>query len=254
MDKYVDSWLTGLSESTKKNYLKDWSKWLEFIGMTPTEQIEKRLKDLTSQDLTERTFFEQKFRAYKEHLEKNTELKAISVKTKLRTVASFFGRNSLPLNLKRGDWDSTLPTEAKHRFKLTLDDVKAMYAHANLRDKALLLNLAQSGFSEVDVTELKIEDIKTLYEMPQTEHYFIEKPRERQVKCVSTVEVQTLEAMILRNGFVKTVDGSLGSANNPPTLWNLPKILVKNKKMFLLPVRSTERLGYFNVRSTERSL
>jgi hypothetical protein len=35
MDKYVESWLTGLSESTKKNYLKDWSKWLDFIGTTP---------------------------------------------------------------------------------------------------------------------------------------------------------------------------------------------------------------------------
>jgi integrase len=204
MDKYVESWLTGLSESTKKNYLKDWSKWLDFIGMSPTQQIEKRLQDLTSKDLTERTFFEQKFRAYKEYLEKNTELKAISVKTQLRTVASFFGRNGLPLNLKRGDWESTLETKVIHRFKLSLDDVKALYAHANLRDKGLLLVLAQSGLSEVDALALKIEDIKDIYEMPQTEHYFFEKPREKtniiQATCISYEALHDIRALLAEIG------------------------------------------------------
>jgi integrase len=204
MDKYVNSWLTGLAESTKKNYLKDFSKWLDFIGMTPTQQIEKRLKDLTSKNLTERTFFEQKFRAYKEYLEKETDLKAISVKTQLRTVASFFSRNSLPLNLKRGDWESTLETKVIHRFKLNLDDIKAMYAHASLRDRALLLVLAQSGLSEADTLALKIEDIKDLYSMPQTEHYFLEKPREKtniiQATCISYEALHDIRAMLSEIG------------------------------------------------------
>jgi integrase len=189
MDKYVDIWLKGLAPRTKNNYLKDWELWMSYIQMSPTEQIEKRLKDTASQNMTDRTFFEQKFRAYKEYLEKNTELKAISVKTKLRTVASFFSRNGLPLNLKRGDWESTLETKVVHRFKLSLDDVKEMYGHASLRDRALLLVLAQSGLSETDALALQIEDIKGLYEMPQAEHYFLEKPREKtnimQATCIS---------------------------------------------------------------------
>jgi hypothetical protein len=172
--------------------------------MNPTEQIKKRMENLTSQDLTERTFFEKQFRAFKEHLEKNTDLKPLSVKTKLRTVASFFSRNSLPLNLKRGDWESTQKTEVIHRFKLQRKDVKAMYAHANLRDRALLLVLAQSGFSEVDTTALKIEDIKGLYEMPQTEHYFIEKPREKtgiiQATCISYEALHDIRALLAENG------------------------------------------------------
>jgi integrase len=204
MDKYVESWLTGLSGSTKNNYLKDWSKWLDFIKMSPTEQIEKRLRDLTSKDLTERTFFEQKFRSYKEYLEKETDLKAISVKTQLRTVASFFSRNSLPLNLKRGDWESTLETKVIQRFKLAKDDVKGMYAHANLRDRALLLVLAQSGLSEVDTLALKIEDIRDLYLMPQTEHYFLEKPREKtnivQATCISYEALHDIRAMLSEIG------------------------------------------------------
>lgn len=199
-DKYVSTWLKGLAERTKENYLRELPEWLEFIGLSPTEQINKRLKDTSSQNMNERTFFEQKFRAYKEHLEQSTELKAISVKTHLRTVSSFFSRNGLPLALKRGDWKSTLPTKVVHRFKLKKEDVKAMYTHASLRDRALLLVLGQSGFSEVDVCALRIEDIKGLWEMPQSEHYFIEKPREKtgiiQATCLSYEALHDIRAML----------------------------------------------------------
>jgi integrase len=168
--------------------------------MTPKEIIEKRLKDTASNNLTERTFFENKFREYKEDLEQSGKLSASSITTLLTHVASFFSRNSLPLNLKRGDWKSTLETKVKHRFKLSLDDVKAMYAHANLRDRALMLVLAQSGLSEVDTIALKIEDITTLYTMPQTEHYFIEKQREKsnvmQATCISYEALHDIRAML----------------------------------------------------------
>jgi integrase len=162
-NKYIENWLSGLSERTKENYLQTFPKWEKWLNMNATEQIKKRLKDLTNEDLTERTFFEQKFRAYKEYLEKEGKLGALSIKTQLTHVASFFSRNGLPLALKRGDWVSTLETQVLHKFKLSLDDVKKMYAHASLRDRALLLVLAQSGFSEVDTIALKIEDLKGLW-------------------------------------------------------------------------------------------
>jgi hypothetical protein len=75
-----------------------------------------------------------------------------------------------------------------------------MYAHASLRDRALLLVLAQSGFSEVDTIALKIEDLKGLWEMPSTEHYYIEKPREKtgviQATCISYEALHDIRAMI----------------------------------------------------------
>ena len=206
-DQYFQKWLIGLSPRTKINYANDFPNWLTFINMTPTEQIRKRMHNLTSQDLSERTFFEQKFREYKEYLEslRNPKpLKHASVRGRLRTVASFFARNSLPLNLKRGDWESTQQQPVIRRMKLTKDNVKAMYAHANLRDRALLLVLAQSGFSEVDVSCLRIEELKGLYENPETEHYFIEKPREKtneiQVTCFSYEAVRDLKAMLQERG------------------------------------------------------
>lgn len=203
-EKYVEAWLHGLSERTKTNYRKEFERWLSFLKMTPTEQIEKRLKDLTSQNLNERSFIEQKFREYKQHLEETTTLSAMSVKTMLRTVASFFSRNGLPLALKRGDWESTKQNRVIQTFKLNRDDIKTLYAHASLRDRALLLVLYQSGFSEIDVSELRIEDLKGIWEMPTTEHLFIQKAREKtnqiQATCVSYEALHDIRAMLEERG------------------------------------------------------
>ena len=92
-DQYFKKWLIGLSPRTKQNYSNDLPNWLTFIDMTPTEQIKKRMHDLNSEDLSQRTFFEQKFREYKEYLESvrnPNPLKHSNVRGRLRTVASFF--------------------------------------------------------------------------------------------------------------------------------------------------------------------
>ncbi len=206
-DTYFQKWLIGLSPRTKVNYSNEFPNWLAFIDMTPTEQIKKRMHDLNSEEILQRTFFEQKFREYKEYLEsiRNPDpLKHETVRGKLRTVASFFARNGLPLFLKRGDWESTQQQPIIQRMKLAKDDVKAMYSHGNLRDRALLLVLAQSGFSEIDVSCFRIEELKGLYENPETEHYFVEKPREKtneiQATCFSYEAVHDIRAMLQERG------------------------------------------------------
>jgi hypothetical protein len=205
-DKYIKGWLKGLSERTQINYLECFADWYKFVGMTPTQMIEKRLKDTASLSAADRTFFEHKFRAYKEHLEKQNKMGAVSIKTQMLTpVASFFSRNGLPLALKRGDWESNKVEKVKSaRMKLTKEDLKAMYAHANTRDRALLLVLAQSGFSEVDVSNMRIEDMLTLYTAPETEHYFIEKNREKtgitQATCLSYEAVHDLKIYLQERG------------------------------------------------------
>lgn len=199
-DEYVENWLKGLSDRTKENYSKEFKRWLDFIKLDPTQQIKRRMQNLTSQNLTERLYFENQFRGFKESLEKQGKYRPDSVKTLLRTVASFFSRNGLPLALKKGDWESTQIQQVTTRMKLSKENVKSLYAHGNLRDRSLLLVLAQSGFSEVDVSSLKIEQLKGLYENPETEHYFIEKPREKtgiiQATCLSYEAVHDIKAML----------------------------------------------------------
>jgi integrase len=200
-DEYVQKWLVGLAEKTKRNYLFGFKDWLDFIQMSPTEQIKLRIKQTISEDLTERTHFENKWRAYKEYLEKKGELSDSSIKTMLKIVASFFSRNSLPLKLKRGDWETTKTQRAiKKEWTPKNQEIRRLYAHANLRDRALLLSLYHSGLSEVDVINLRIEDLKGIYESPETEHYFVEKPREKtghiQATCLSLECVHDLKALL----------------------------------------------------------
>lgn len=166
-DIYVKQWLEGLSPRTKANYIKEIQKWNSFLGMTPTEQIKKRMRDLTNQDLAERSHFEQQFRAFKTMRENSEkQLSPLSIKSELRTAASFFGRTVGKLALRRGDWNSTLSTRIKNKPSIDLKAIKAMYSHGSLRDRCLLLVLAQSGFSEIDVSEIKIEDLNGIYETP----------------------------------------------------------------------------------------
>jgi hypothetical protein len=204
-DTYVKRWLTGLAKKTKHGYPSLLEDWMTFIGLSPTEQINKRMHDLTSTDITERCFFEDKWRAYKESMESTGTHKDKWIHDRLKVVSSFFNRNNLPLALEHGAWKSTQKQEViEKKEKLNLDDVKRMYAHANLRSKCILLILAQSGFSEIDISELKIESIKGLYEMAVNEHYVIEKPRDKtnhvQATCLSYEFLHDLRELLAERG------------------------------------------------------
>lgn len=115
-DKFFKRWMNGLSARTKENYSNQIADWICFIDMTPTEQINKRMHDLTTEYITERQFFEDMFRKYKTALENRGDLKPSAVKTMLIPVASFFSRNGLRLQLKRGDWESTQTHEVQTRM------------------------------------------------------------------------------------------------------------------------------------------
>jgi hypothetical protein len=204
-DPYIKRWLTGLSPKTKENYPNFFQDFLTFVNLSPTEIISKRMNDLTSKDITERCFFEDKFRAFKESLENAGTHTDSWIHDRLKVASSFFTRNSLPLALKKGDWNSTQKqgvTEKK--AKLVLEDIKRLYGHANLTEKCLLLALAQSGFSEIDISELKVEDINGLYDMAINENYVIEKKREKsnhiQATCLSYEFLHDLRALLEERG------------------------------------------------------
>ena len=206
-DRYIETWLSGLASTTKKNYLGYWEEWQSFIGMTPEGQIKKRMHDVVSEDLTERNYFENQWRRYKEYLEKKGTYRHESVRSFLKTVCSFFHRNgkTLALELNTGDWVSTQEQKIIQKFKLKLEDAKALYNHCGtLRDRSLFLTLLQSGISEVDATELRIEDFPELYTSGETEHLFFEKGREKsthiQATCLSFETIHDIKAMLEERG------------------------------------------------------
>ena len=204
-DPYIKRWLTGLSESTKPNYIKGIEEYLTFVNLTPTEIISKRMHDTVSLDLLEKTFFENNWREYKTYLEnEKRHLKDGAIHNKLKIASSFFSRNGSSLDLHQGDWTPNTKQKPISKFEVTKEDIKRMYGHANLRDKCLLLILAQSGFSETDISELKIEDIKGLYDMAVNEHYYFVKPRDKtthvQATCLSYEFLHDLRALLEERG------------------------------------------------------
>ena len=67
-DLMVIEWLKKVGERTQSNYKERYPKWLNFIGMKPTEQFKKRVKDLQNDNPKERAFFEDKVIEFKNQL------------------------------------------------------------------------------------------------------------------------------------------------------------------------------------------
>ena len=251
-DEYVQIWLTGLAEKTKRSYLFGIRDYLDFTKMSSTEQIKLRVKQTVSEDMTVRTHFENVWRKYKEYLEAKGELSDSSIKTMLKIVASFFSRNSLPLRLKRGDWSlSTTQRVIQQQWIPTNDEVKRLYAHANLRDRSLILCLYQSGFSEVDVVNIRIEDLKGIYESVETEHYFLEKPREKtgqvQATCLSFECVHDLKALLQERN--NPTEGFLFESNTRNTAKHLKVRSVHEAIQNLAEKVFPEKIGEFKTKS-----
>jgi len=204
-EPYAKSWLNKVSKRTQENYSATFPKWLAFIRMSPTEQIEKRVRDLQSGDLRERCWFEDKVIEYK-NLLATQDYQAVTVHSYLISVQSFFSKNRLKLQFSRGDLKVEVSQKViEQKWIPTNIEIRVMYGQANVRDRALLLALYQSGFSEIDVASLNIEDLDDIYE--HEEHLFIEKRREKtniiQATCISAEAVHDLKSMLRERGSPK---------------------------------------------------
>src|SRR3972149_244007 len=198
-EPYVKEWLSKVSERTQKNYKERFPKWLTFIGMTPSAQIQKRFLDLQSQNPKERGFFEDKVVEFKNALI-TQNLRASSVSCTLTPVLSFFSAHRVPLKFRRGELKVEERTEDKVVKEWIPENaqVKQIYQHGDVRDRALLLCLYQSGFSETDVSMLNIEDLPNIQQCEG--HYPITMHRDKtgvlQRTCISEECVHDIKAML----------------------------------------------------------
>jgi hypothetical protein len=68
-DNAVKQWFRNLAERTKKNYSEQFPKFLEFINETPSQIIEKRMRDEKSDNPQVKRYYEDKVIAFKCSLE-----------------------------------------------------------------------------------------------------------------------------------------------------------------------------------------
>jgi site-specific recombinase XerD len=220
-DKYVQNWFELLgNDRTIKNYKNDFPKFLVFIQetteyKTPTEIIDSRLTQLTTNDMMKRRYWEQQVVKYKNSLE-TQNLRMATIKGHIRTVMSFFSKNGVKLLFSRGELRINPSEKDKVDTEWIPDNgtVRILYRLCeNARDRAVLLTLYQSGFSEVDAASMRIEDFPFYddsgnWAIPTTDDLYHKRRREKtnqwQQTCLSRETLEEIRIMLQSRGFPKS--------------------------------------------------
>lgn len=222
-DKHVKNWFENLkSDRTISNYKERFPRFIEWCKKTPTEIIKSRLEHLTTQDLEKRRYWEQqliKFTRYSESLtdkEGKRTLSTWSIKGFQTCVQSFFAHNGVKLAFARKELDVE-PSEREKVVKEWIPDneeVRVLYrACKSARDRSVLLTLYQSGFSEVDVSNMRIEDFDFYdkngkWQLKPFEDVYHARKREKtnilQQTCISRECIEDIRIMLQNRGFPKS--------------------------------------------------
>jgi len=212
-DATVKQWFRNLSERTKKNYREQFPKWLDFVNESPSKIIENRRQHEKSNKPEVKRFYEDKLIAFKNSLQ-GKDMKIPTVRSYLRTVMSFFSQNHYPLRFARKE----LKVEPSAKDKVVREwipereEIRILYRSAeNSRDRALLLLLYQSGFSEIDVASMKIEDFSFYdsngkWQLAEEDVYHArlrEKTNELQQTCISRETIAEIRLMLQNRGYPK---------------------------------------------------
>jgi site-specific recombinase XerD len=215
-DATVQHWFKKIeNERTIKNYSWEFPKFLSFVNMEPKDMVQQRLEQLATTDQTQRRIYEDKYVEYK-HILENEGLRKNTIKSYLRTVQSFFTNNNVNLILSRNDTKVTPKNKADivpTQWTPSNEEIRVLYRMAKeSRDRAVLLTLYQSGFSEVDVASMNIEDFPFYdkegnWQIPITEDLYHQRLRAKtnilQQSMISREALEEIRIMLQSRGFPK---------------------------------------------------
>lgn len=220
-DKCVKNWLELIgNERTEENYLNDFPKFLAFIQettpyKTPSEIIDSRIEQTMTNDIQKRRYWEQQVVKYKNHLEEKN-LRMATVHGHIRTIMSFFSKSGVKLLFSRGELKINPSEKDKVDTEWIPDNgtVRILYRLCeNARDRGILLTLYGSGFSEIDVAQMQIQefpfyDEKGDWAILSTEDLYVKRRREKtnewQQTCISREALEEIRIMLQSRGFPKT--------------------------------------------------
>ena len=211
----VQEWITTMKKP--KSYRRNFIKWVNWIDMLPDEQIELRKEQLKSDDLKTQRFFEEKLKEYAREVMKQGVTKKTGDQY-LIAVRSFFSHHYLNMKFKRGEIAKVLKelpevsANNKPKSLMKNEELRAIFSVSVPRDKPLILILAQTGMSPVDVANLRIEGLD-LYERDRdgkitgvkTEYVYGIKPRQKtginQHFILGSETLRYLESLLRERGY-----------------------------------------------------
>lgn len=187
-EKPVVDWIKRIKN--KKGYKRELALFLRYVEKTPTQAIEERKAQLDPQNsLKVRRTYEQLAINWVSELYSDRK-KESTVRGYLRSVQSFFNSQFMPLKFLRNEIKHEEIEEVKqnHKPKWVFDNVELRtmleFCRSNY-DRGLLLSLAHSGMSPIDISQILITD-QLLEDIENKRHHYVEKRREK-----STILQQT---------------------------------------------------------------
>lgn len=150
--KYWLESMAGRAEGTKRSYVSHLKLFCEWVGKTPDELVKEREGQLKSEEKKVQRSMEMQVKRYNAYLDEKGA--GAGTKTTARAaIKSFFEHHYMPLKFIRGDF----PTEVKEeRRKVEKEEILTMLDYADVRDRALLHVLKDSGLSVSDASRLKL--------------------------------------------------------------------------------------------------
>lgn len=175
----VSDWLdTKQNEGTRRVYLNAMVKFFEFSQLPP-EELKEEINKEFGKPLTERRAIEKRLRRFYLWMTEESDLSEKLSSTYIGALMSFYRHYNYRCNISVTR--EFKPTRKNPQMNLTVEDVRKLANHSkNLRDRAIILTLYQSGMDVSTLCSLRIRDIwKGLEENQLPLRITLTRPKEK---------------------------------------------------------------------------
>lgn len=234
-------WLTAIkvdgsgSKHTEREYSRAIYTFCEWINKNPDQLIAERRLELKNEDTKKNA--EDKVREFCVMLQNTRDITRTTIATKYHApLKSFYNYNDVPLKLR------TPKHTMRRREPHTTAEIKALMQIADVRERAIIAVLKDSGISRQDVVTLTYGDIKTEFE---TEKQFIH------LKVIRQKESLEYDTFIGRNA-VECLKAYLTKRKNlgehitdeSPLIASLQGMSISPEGLSLIFIRLSKEAGF----------
>jgi len=157
----VQRWTTTLTKhagekNTVIQYLRGMRTFCEWVKKNPDQLVEERMNDLKSDDIQIRARAEDQIDRFYAAYKDQSQSRAVMIHA---IVKSFYKANHLPLTTKT----PRMLMVREEEIMPTPEQIRRMGDISDLRDKTLIVWMAEGGFRIGSLIQLQIKDAKDLY-------------------------------------------------------------------------------------------
>lgn len=148
------------SKHTEREYTRAIYTYCQWIGKNPDQLIAERKLELKNEDTKKNA--EDKVREFCVMLQNTRDITRSTIATKYHApIKSFYNYNDVPLKLRTPKY--VMRRREPHRT----EEIKELMKIADVRERAIIMFLKDSGMSREDAVQLTYGDIKTELESDQ---------------------------------------------------------------------------------------